>query len=762
MYYADFEISAALRQRLQSFRLIFVLLLCHAMPLMSGCGKAVVDADWETGFVQRGGHLLRYVTEEWQQPFPNFANAQMHYYATAVALLALNDFRMDLPALHAGDTTSNRPPIYWGILKYDGEPIPVAGAEPPPRGTRQHVTFSWQPNLFHFNFPGLAYLIGVFPDLPVWQDPHHRNPAETYREHYLRMVLSQTNNFNAFTGEGTENHINMSRPPAWVLAREAQRLGISDPAAPYTAAERVEQMKDWMRGWAKRIYEVGIGEWDSGIYHAVSMQGWFVAHDYAHTEHGWDPEVQLITRAVLDYYAIMLAWKHLDLQIAGAEKRTTQRFDKIRSGTGYLAYLWFETSEQAPAGPLHGGEIGEIVYAVASPYRPPMAAIELARKGRMAPQPMAATGETYTGFKPSYLLQDGRQSLEVLHLGPDYILGSANMRIGGFFSSSWQILPWKLLVHGTAEQPFPEVLSGNGGFYGMGRINTRDPWMQLVQHRQTLLQMHRVPENAAAIVAEMRAYADLAMQRWHEDFTARFTDPDWGGFGGEVINGDKSPIRFQAETGDVEAARTGFVVYPAGSEVRHQENFAFIRIRDTYVALRSISGAALQWDAEARLLADTVLPGELGGLVVEVGSRVEWSDFDSFIDAVVSGTRMEREGDTLWYLTLAGDLLEAVYQTEGCWQEPDYDANFGVRQPLGVALMHAAGWRQVDWPCGYGHGRMPTYRVNLQPLHVPLGTVVSGPRLRLANGRLSILSENGERYAVDFSGDLPEFHTFEP
>ncbi|MCD8483202.1 MAG: hypothetical protein LR015_11360 [Verrucomicrobia bacterium] len=416
------------------------------------CATTLTDASsYEESFQARKTHLLSYLADGWGngQPFPNFSDVHKHYWSSAIAVIESKPEGILHPQVNDGDATSGRPPRYWGILKYDGEAATglVSNAT---RGTGSNVSFSWNPNVFHFIFPGLAYLMGMYPDIPAWSDPHHRDANLTYRSNYLRYVLTRTDNYNAFTGEGTENHINMSRPSAWVLASEAERLGYSFSGQPASAAQRANEMRSWIMGWSRRIYEVGIGEWDSGTYYMVSLQGWLAAYDYAGTEHGWDPEVRAAARAVIDFYAATLAIKHNGFHFAGAESRSGRNFSRMDNGTAYLAYLWFADTVLPPPD-WRGNQAAEAVYAAVSSYRPPAHLVALARKG-------PADHETYHALKPSYLLQDAAQTVEVVHLGPGYTLGSANMNIGSFHSSTWQIVPWKMMITGASPTSFPAVV----------------------------------------------------------------------------------------------------------------------------------------------------------------------------------------------------------------------------------------------------------------------------------------------------------------
>ncbi len=730
--------------------------LLRALTLLPFAASFLAAVEYNAGFEARAEHLLGFIADGWgsSQPFPNFSNAHMHYWAGAIAVIATKPEGVNHPQVNDGDGASSRPPRYWGVLKYDGEPASGDNSDPANRGSGSNLSFSWNSNIFHFIFPGLANLMGMHPDLPAWDDPHHRDNALTYRENYLRYVLTRTDNYNAFTGEGTENHINMSRPSAWVLASEAARLGIGGfTGQPETAAERAAQMRQWIFDWSKRIYEVGIGEWDSGTYHMVSLQGWLTAYDYAGTAHGTDPEVRAAARAVIDYYAAVLALKHVNYHVGGAESRSGRNFTRMDNGTAYLAYLWFADTDAPPPGSWRGNQAGEAVYAAVSSYRPPREIVRLARKD-------VETPETYHALKPAYLLQEGGQTVEVVHLGPGYTLGSANMKIGSFHASTWQIQPWKLMVAAEGWDGFPAaVVTGNGGFYGLNRNHTRDPWMQLVQHKNVLIQFHRVPSDATAIISEVQGKYNEWKALWYDDFTSRWSQPDWGGFHGDSYMGRSIPLNFQANTGNITNARTAYINYAQGAETAIEGGVRFARMGDVYIAVRSIRAAQPGINASNRAFTDTATAGELFGLVMEVGTAAEHGTFADFRAAVIADTALdlsERDtGNRIAYTTLDGEEITATYQTSGAWTEPDYDWNYGVATPGGVALMHAGDWRQPDWPQGEGHGRQPSWSVDGEPVDADAWPVLDGPRLRLRDSRLDILAAGDPVYSVDYAGELP-------
>lgn len=65
---------------------------------------------------------------------------------------------------------------------------------------------------FHFNLVGLPRILLGYPNSP---------PVKKYEKDFLKRVFERTDSYNAWTCEGTENHINMSRTSGYLYAQIA-------------------------------------------------------------------------------------------------------------------------------------------------------------------------------------------------------------------------------------------------------------------------------------------------------------------------------------------------------------------------------------------------------------------------------------------------------------------------------------------------------------------------------------------------------------
>ena len=103
---------------------------------------------------------------------------------------------------------------------------------------------------FHFTFVGPAIVFTKYPDAPALSEEHSTRGVigtpytVTVLDSYILEVMTRNDNYNAFTGEGTENHINMNRTSGWIYAQLARQsdtyaaLSAMDPARYPDAAEK--------------------------------------------------------------------------------------------------------------------------------------------------------------------------------------------------------------------------------------------------------------------------------------------------------------------------------------------------------------------------------------------------------------------------------------------------------------------------------------------------------------------------------------------
>ncbi|MCC5805194.1 MAG: hypothetical protein JJU00_02595 [Opitutales bacterium] len=593
-------------------------------------------------------------------------------------------------------------------------------------------------NTFHFYFPGLAATLFGWPDAPE---------VANRTDLILQRIIDSTHparlQYNIWTSEGTENHVYMCRAPGYLFAQLAVERGITAAPGQPTPAERLAQMRTWVMETSALILRRGSAEWDSDQYAAYNAQSWIVLFD-----HATDPDVRAAARAVIDFYAASLALKTTQTLQSGPKQRGVPN-NNGRSSADFLAWLWFSESDQPPP-TWQGSEHLPSVLAAVSAYRPPAISLALARK-------QLERNATYRNSKPSYLLTRPSETKEIYHIGERYTMGTAFDIHGGWSNASWAIVSWKAIVENTNGSP--GVLWGNGGQKSTSHARGRNPYDQFVQHRGTLIQMTRIPTDAAHIAQEVgeligdtvgHPTGDGWRQRFQTDFIARF------GMGHE-----NNPVKDNVRGNVTSANARRSTLFHPGLSRSVSDNIVWLQLDGTYAAVRSIRQAAPTTVGNA--VSDTAALGQLAGIVVELGTEETYGSFAAFQDAVLTQTALDLNhrdaaAPRIVYTTLEGDVLDVTFSTSGEWVEPDFDWNYGVtEQRVGF---NTEDWIQPSWPSGEGHGRRAVWTVNGEPVDLEgEWPVHDGPNLRQADGVLT-LNDGSEAYEVDFSEDTPVFRTY--
>ncbi len=573
---------------------------------------------------------------------------------------------------------------------------------------------------FHFPFVGMSRLMKEFPEAPALVE---------HRDEFLGRILTDTSHYNALTAEGTENHVGMSRTSGYLFATEAREI----PGLAATAEDWEARIKAWALDWARKIYHVGTGEWDSSVYTTYNLIGWINLHDHAH-----DAELRATARAVLDFYAAAIALKYTQRVYGGPESRGTTDYTRRSSATEYLGWLWFGQAAEVDEPEFwRTSEYIQSIYAALSDYRPPAAAVALARKE--FPRPA-----TYVNTKPSYLLTRPAESVEVFHIGATYTLGSVFTPYGGWANSSYGTVNWKMVLENPGGAP--GIVWGNGGMKSDRHGRGRNPFDQFAQHESVLVQMTRVPENAAAIRDEVNALIDEWKVAFRRDFEKRWDDDT-----------DHNPVG-RGGQGSLDDAPRSHIFLPADAEVIERDGVVFAAYAGTWLAVRSL-GNDLPRKSDGRL-SDHGTPGSLAGFVLEAGDFLTHGPFLDFQRAVLDRTALDRSrlaDGRVVYTDLAGREIDVRYQTAGEWVEPDYDWNFGVTEQR--VILTTDDWIQPDWPTGEGHGRLAAWSVDGVPAdHAARRAVYDGPNLSLDGGVLRLRGQEAT-HVVDFSGTLPAFRS---
>jgi hypothetical protein len=577
---------------------------------------------------------------------------------------------------------------------------------------------------FHFPFVGIARIMEMYPEVAAVEENEHE---------FLKRILlyDPEYHYNALTGEGTENHISMSRTNGYLFAQAAMEYEDLESVA----AEWSPVLKEWIEDWSKRIYAYGTGEWDSNPYTAYNLVGWLNLYDFAD-----DPEVRLAAQAVLDYYASNIALKYTQGLLGGPESRGSRNYGPLsRSATEYLGWLWFGPTELSAQDEFFKpSEYIQAIYAATSTYRPPVALMDLALKE--IPKPAV-----YHNSKPNYQLTERAQSHEVYRIDDTFTLGTVQAPYGGWINTAYGVINWKLIIENN--EGAPAVILGNGGMKSPDSPRGRNPFDQFLQYGSVVVQMTRVPGKAEEIQEEVAALFKEWRKESNDDFNTR-----WG----RRHQFEETHVSDSGK-GSLENATKSIIHLPEEMDFALVNNWAFTRYADTYISFRTLSG--LPPELMPGQLIDQAQRDEVAGFVTEVANANDHTSFEAFIRKSMENNMAPADKEAsleFHYNTLDGDSLVFTYSTLGTWEEMIVDWGSGVEEKrIGF---NTRDWKQPDWPSGEGHGRIPDLMVNgAEWPKLQSTAILSGPFLHLEDSILKIEDTAGHVHCVDYSADTPVF-----
>ncbi len=591
---------------------------------------------------------------------------------------------------------------------------------------------------FHFNFVGLPRLIYQYP----FEKNFRKNTNGGHLQDYLGMVFNRTDSYNAFTGEGTENHIGMSRLPGYLYAQLAVDSGYTEifPQAP----AMLDSMKHWIMNTTKTIYQTGVAEWNSSTYGAFNIIGWLLIYDFAH-----DDEVKNAAHAVLDYYAGELALHYQQGINGGPEMRGGSAVKSMNTETDIFSWLWFgDAPKDMNKDYFNAAKSLHTVHAATSTYRPPSIAVQLAKKELTLPA-------MYHNSKPGYLYENPSLIKQTLYLSKNYSLGAAYTPFGGWGGGDWQIVSWKLAARvEPGNQKDAQYAAGGLEWGGYKKTQLfKKPYEQFAHHKNILVHMTKKPVNHNTIYNEVQSIFSQWRNLWNSDFYQRFpNDTD-----------KNNPISFQE--GQAPENQTVLTVSNHGElSSLPVDDIRIVELEKVYIAVRYLNldeAQPFNDEGDFMLTKDTAPDGNLTGIVLEVFEKSEFSGFIQFRNAVKDHTSITKdlENDRFTYTSFYGDTLEVHYQEEGTFSEPIYDWGYGPSDAL--VIHRSPPFVQPEWPQGAGYGNKARFWVNDAEVDLDAEwAVYEGPNFKLKNSILELNDSVGNYYVVDYSGDLPVFESY--
>lgn len=434
-----------------------------------------------------------------------------------------------------------------------------------------------------------------------------RRPSDGGREHApLRKPHDLVGDPDEHLGGGgTENHRTMWRSTALLYSHLfPEGSHISGHDLP-TVREAVSEM---FRSYARRLYTIGNGEYDSSIYYPYSIRAFLNLYDFSP-----DEGTRNMAKLVLDYYLASYGLKVFNGTMTGAQRRGYPKSHDWNDMDQHL-WAWVGGAQEPPQADL----LETTVHQITSSYRPNQVVSRLIRKE------VALPFEAWINH-PVYDMSGPGHHLEYYYQEKEFSLGSVQLSA---VNNSGQQTTWVLAVRGDGG----ETVTITGGQPRWIQRGGHSPYDQYVQHKNTLIYMldQTAPNQYGNLPERLERRDQILGHLSYDRYTARAGDlypmepPD---------GNDPSEWHAFLESG-IHYAGTLLWIPRRGVEVEAVTGERVVmRIGKCRVVILPLAGKAglhapdtTAWDQETlakpaqMLLHDQLLllPGAPGGFVLEV------------------------------------------------------------------------------------------------------------------------------------------------
>lgn len=361
------------------------------------------------------------------------------------------------------------------------------------------------------------------------------------------------------------------------------------------AGNEAVREKSWerIRDYGVTMYMNGIGEWDSENYLGHTMSAYLNLYDFAE-----DPKVRMHAKGILDWISTAMAVKYWRGGWGGAVKRDYGNIMALRGNALKTGHLYYDD-----LGLKTDGDRDD-VYHITSAYRPPMAAVQLARGEFDKPVELLISHPTYENWKTDDAGRSGRDFPdfhETLFFGHTYRFGSLVGGNGGDVSGF-------SVITGNSQRGVDYIKIG----HKINRVRKK------IKKGKTLERSRFVTTDAGK--TNVAQYRNLAL--------------------------------YVTDKGDA-----GFYMVTAPGAIQTMRNgIQFLKHEKTWIALTPVD---LKWEgrdamlskgfgAAGDMLVGKGTGGDYAGFAIEIGEPQTHGDFDTFVKNVVSQASLKQEGDGAW------------------------------------------------------------------------------------------------------------------
>lgn len=292
----------------------------------------------------------------------------------------------------------------------------------------------------------------------------------------------------------------ISRRGKWVDSRNTDNLRAMRETSVYLMAEETGNeetrliYKEKIQRYVWALYHIGMGEWDSEVYHGHTFAPYLNLYDFAK-----DPEVKLLAKAALDWLSAAAAIKYYRGGWGGPVKRDYGGGNvALASSTARTFWLYFGDTPLPNKRPEE-----DTLFFVTSAYRPPLAVINLAHKNVKKPVEILSSKPVYETWKPGNAEKPGYW--ETQFLGHTYQMGS----LAGEFPAG-DVAPFKLMAYNSQRGVDYFVANTGRKIVNAGK----QPGDQIAQYRNLLIWLRPSSDSPFSFQIPQTAQRDIESGIW--------------------------------------------------------------------------------------------------------------------------------------------------------------------------------------------------------------------------------------------------------
>jgi len=383
---------------------------------------------------------------------------------------------------------------------------------------------------------------------------------------------------------------------SWVDVRTTENLFLMRVTSVYLMAEETGNeatrrlYKNTLLTYARTLYRVGMGEWDSENYHGHSIPPLLNLYDFAK-----DPEVKAAAKACLDYVTAIGAVKYYRGAFNGPTRRDYNHPQPFGGSAARMLWVYFGDTPR-----MNLDFEADEVHVLTSSYRPPAAVVHLARKDFPRPAEIFASKPHYSASTTGDL-KSPPEHLETHYFGRTFQMGSL---AGGSSTGKSDVNGFKILV---ADE--------RSGALAIQAIPGPDP---------EYVGSAKYTEGKVAGPNRVAQNRDVAL---------------WLVEGGEAPWVWVLPESLQVESRQgvtfLRADRTWLALHPL--------NLSLPAVNEALTKKLVGSGAKSEWEAH-QVLSAQGRGGKYCGIAVEIGEAPAYADYHAFQRAVLGRSRTDASG----------------------------------------------------------------------------------------------------------------------